>query len=258
LLGVGLGRSVCGFRVGPDDRAAIDWNYPIFPREFLRWVKDTSMVSELWNPPAVVRWNLHKKYLFDLAKVGLAIAPTQLVERGSTRRLADIAAERGWAAMVVKPAISASSMDTLKVGEGDFDRGEIHLRTIAADRDVLVQEYLSSVEGYGERALVWIDGVLTHGVRKSPRFVDDGESVSAEPVEIRAAEATLARRAVQAVRDSVTPQLVYARIDLAPGPNGLPVIMELELIEPSLYFAQSAFALETMVGAIASRIPEAG
>lgn len=234
------------------------WNYPLFPREFQQWVEITSTVSDLWNPVSVVRWNLHKRYLIELAEAGIPVTPTELVERGSVRPLGDIAEMRGWAVMVVKPAVSASSMNTLKVAEADFDRGEAHLRRLAVDRDVLVQEYLTSVEEYGERALVWIDGVLTHAVRKSPRFIGEDESSSTEEVEISAAEAKLGESAVAMARQSLGQPLLYARIDVAPDSNGSPVVMELELIEPSLYFAQSALALEKMVGAIRSRLPGTG
>lgn len=234
------------------------WNYPLFPGKFKQWVDSTAAVSELWNPAAVVRWNLHKRYLIELAEAGIPVVPTELVERGSSRSLGEVAEMRDWAEVVVKPAVSASSMDTIRVRRSDFDLGEAHLRALAADRDVLVQEYLDSVEEYGERALVWIDGALTHAVRKRPRFLGEQESTSAVEVRIGAAEAGLAEDAVAHASQSLRRPLLYARIDVAPDSNGLPVLMELELIEPSLYFGQSARALRLFVDAIRSRMPGSG
>jgi hypothetical protein len=111
---------------------------------------------------------------------------------------------------------------------------------------VLVQQYLPSVEGHGERALVWIDGALTHAVRKAPRFEGDREQVSPIAMSITPSEAALAER----VLATVDMPMLYARVDMAPGPDGGPVIMELELVEPSLYFAQSPAALDRMVRAL--------
>jgi glutathione synthase/RimK-type ligase-like ATP-grasp enzyme len=222
------------------------WDYPHRPAAFLRWVDAVAAVSALWNPPAAVRWNAHKRYLLDLEARGVPVAPTALLRRGSRRMLRSLLAERGWETAVIKPAVSASSFRTMRVGAGDVDAGEEHLRALLAERDVLVQRYLPSVEGHGERALVWIDGALTHAVRKRPRFAGQHESVSAEAVPIAPAEEELARRALAAVDAPV----LYARVDMAPGPAGEPVVMELELIEPSLFFPQSAAALERYVAAI--------
>jgi glutathione synthase/RimK-type ligase-like ATP-grasp enzyme len=212
------------------------------------WIDRVASKGALWNDPDVVRWNLHKKYLLDLETAGLPVTPTELVETGATETLDSILARREWSVAVVKPAVSAGSYRTLKTQVGDPE-GEAHLRSLAAERDVLVQEYLPSVEGYGERALVWIDGEVTHSVRKSPRFQGDDESVS-EAMSITEAERALATRAIAVVPG----ELLYARIDVAPGPQGAPVIMELELIEPSLFFPQCPAALTRFVAGIQRRL----
>ncbi len=225
------------------------WNYPLHPDRFLEWIEATAARSELWNRPDVVRWNLHKSYLLDLEKKGVPVTPTALVRKGSVVSLSSILEERGWDRAVVKPAISAASYRTLRVEQGGRENGEEHLRNLLRDGDALVQMYLPSVEGYGERALVWIDGALTHAVRKSPRFDGEDESVS-EAMPITAAERRLADQAVEAVDG----ELLYARIDLAPDRSGDPVVMELELIEPSLFFPQCPAALEQFVAGIRRRL----
>jgi glutathione synthase/RimK-type ligase-like ATP-grasp enzyme len=175
------------------------------------------------------------------------VVPTHLVRRGEATRLADVMGEHGWPDVVVKPAISAGSRNTLRI-EHEMDRGEAHLRVLAREGDVLVQPYLASVEGYGERSLVWIDGELTHAVRKSRRFLGDPESVSAA-LPIAPEEAELARRALAAVPAAMTP-LLYARVDTARDSDGQPCLMELELVEPSLFFPQSPAALDRYVRAV--------
>lgn len=225
------------------------WNYPRHADAFLAWAERVATVAKLWNPIDVVRRNLHKRYLLDLESAGIPTAPTILLARGERTTLADVVTARGWETVVVKPAISAASYRTMRVEARDRAKGEAHLRALLAERDVLVQRYLPSVEEYGERALVWVDGEVTHAIRKTPRFSGQSEAVSsAVPVARR--EEELALRAVA----TIGAPLLYARIDMAPGLDGEPVIMELELIEPSLFFAQGPEALTRLVDAVARRL----
>ncbi len=229
------------------------WNYPEHPEAFAAWLQSTGRVTSLLNPPGAALRNLHKRYLLDLAEAGVPTTPTVVLERGSERSLRDVMQDEGWSEAVVKPAISAASFKTLRVGPDSLDLGEAHLRELVAGRDVLVQAYLPSVEGYGERALVWIDGELTHAVRKSPRWDGEEESVS-EALPIDAAEADLAQQAL-AVVDA---PLLYARIDVAPGPDGSPLLMELELLEPSLFFPQEPRSLTRFAEGIHRRLQALG
>jgi hypothetical protein len=225
------------------------WNYPQALPEFLAWLARVDTVTRLWNPQELVRWNLHKGYLLELAARGIPVVPTELVRMGSTVSLADIMAARGSHELVVKPAVSAGSFRTIRTDQRSLEAGEAHLRSLSAERDVLVQEYVPAVEGYGERALIWIDGALTHAVRKSPRFEGDAEQVS-ETMLITAAEAALAER----VLASIDLPKLYARVDMAPGREGQPVLMEVELVEPSLFFSACPQALQRMVRALVREV----
>lgn len=222
------------------------WNYPRHHREFLRWADRAASATRLWNRASVVRWNTHKGYLLDLERRGVPVVPTVLLPAGGPASLARIRAQRGWKDVVVKPAVSASSYRTRLVRAEEAEAGERHLSELAAGRDALVQPYLESVEQHGERALVWIDGELIHGVRKAPRFHGQEERVQGEAVPIAPAEAALAARALAAIDGP----LLYARIDQAPGPDGEPLLMELELVEPSLYLGLSPVAMSRFVTAI--------
>lgn len=226
------------------------WNYPLMRDAFLDWAARVEAVTRLWNPLALVRWSSHKRYLLELEARGIPIAPTVLVPRGRGLTLGEILDARNWDEVVVKPAVSAGSYRTMRTSRTRLRQGEEHLRDLVAERDVLVQQYLPSVEGHGERALVWIDGALTHAVRKAPRFEGDREQVSPMAMSIAPAEAALAERVLATIE---TPML-YGRIDVAPGPDGRPVVMELELVEPSLFFPQSPAALDRMVRALAREV----
>jgi len=233
------------------------WNYVHHAAAFLAWAEHVAEVSVLDNPAEVVRWNWHKGYLGELAARGVPVTPTQLVRRGDPRGLDAIAGD--WDEVVVKPAVSAGSFATLRARRGapSWDVAAAQLRRLLGERDMLVQAFLPAVEGHGERALVHIDGMLTHAVRKQPRFAGDAESVSAA-VAAQPEEAALAARVLAAASAALglpaEQRLLYARCDVAPGPMGDPVLMELELIEPSLFLAEAPAALDRLVRAIEARL----
>jgi hypothetical protein len=239
------------------------WNYARHHQAFLDWAERCAAATTLCNPLPVVRWNSHKAYLTELALAGLPVVPTRVVHRaqpaGDGTDLAALAA--GWQQVVIKPAVSAGSFRTLRVGRADFARGQAHLDLVRADGDALVQPYLPSVEGYGERALVWIDGALTHAVRKTARFDGDPQRVS-HAVTVAPDEAALAERILAHLPQpgeagsgpAAAAPLLYARVDLARDADGRPCLMELELIEPSLFLTRSPAAMARMAAAIRLRL----
>lgn len=224
------------------------WGYYREIEAFRAWVVRVAAAGPLWNPMHVVLANVHKSYLGELARAGHPVVPTAFLGRGSRVRLADVAREHGWRDVVVKPTVSGGSFGTLRVSLDDPARGEAHLAALLAAREVMVQPYLRSVEGSGERALVWIDGEFTHAVRKSPRFIGQEEQVS-EALAIEADELALGR----AVLAPYARELLYGRVDVARDERGQPCIMELELVEPSLFLVQHPPALERLADGIARR-----
>ncbi len=225
------------------------WNYIHALPAFLAWAERAERAAALWNPLEVVRGNVHKRYLAELASLDIPTVPTLLVERGRQLELATLARERRWRRLILKPAVGAGSFETRRFEAHEEPEAQRHLERLLARGDALVQPYLESVEGHGERALVCIDGELTHAVRKAPRFANGVECVSTalpiEPDERALAEAVLAR----APRD-----LLYARVDVARGVDGRPQVMELELVEPSLFLRQHPPALQRLVAGLARRL----
>ncbi|HET9233662.1 MAG TPA: hypothetical protein VFP10_05960 [Candidatus Eisenbacteria bacterium] len=226
------------------------WNYYRRPADFLDWAERAGRAAPLCNPLDVIFWNHDKRYLLELERLGVPIVPTVRLPRGTAGRLEERVRARGWREVVVKPAISASSFRTARFGPSAWPAGEAHLSTLLDLGDVLIQEYMPEVEEYGERALVWIDGVFTHAVRKSPRLMEETEQVS-EAVAITPEEEEIGERALKAVEPG---KLLYARVDVVPDTNGKPRIMELELIEPSLFLLQSPAALDRFARAIEARL----
>lgn len=225
------------------------WDYIHDLPAFDAWIARADHAALLWNPAKVLRGNLHKRYLLDLQRRGVPTVPTELVTLGSTVPLGALLAARRWHDVVIKPAVGAGSFETHRIRRSELDHGEAVLTRLVASRDVLVQPYLPSVERYGERAMVWIDGEFTHAVRKTPRFADGVEQVS-ESLPLTDAERAIGTAALAPLAD----QLLYARVDVAPDADGHPLVMELELVEPSLFLLQERRALDRLVEALVQRI----
>ncbi len=256
LAAAGLAASVLAWddpRARPAEHALCvlrsTWDYHLDPPRFLDWVARTARATRLLNPEPVVRWNAHKGYLLELEARGLAVVPTRVVRRGEACALDALAAERGWGELVVKPAVSGGSWRTRRFAPERRAEAQAFLDELARERDALVQPCLRAFEEPGERALVWIDGRVTHAVRKRPRFAGESEAVELvrpEPVELDCAARALA---------PLAGELLYARVDLVLGPDGAPLLSELELIEPSLFLLEHPPALAALVEAIRDRLP---
>lgn len=221
------------------------WNYFEQPTAFLDWCERAARETRLLNPPDVVAWNHHKRYLLELESRGLPVVPTALVTRGSDARLERILEERGWSEVVVKPAVSAGSFRTARFGAGQAAEAGEFLAELSSDVDALVQRFEPSVARGGERALVWIDGAFTHAITKEPRFIGDEEQVSASQP-LREDDRALAERVIAPFAE----RLLYGRVDVIEDADGRPQLAELELIEPSLFVARDATAMARLVTAL--------
>lgn len=222
------------------------WNYAQQLGAFHEWLDRVERVTTVCNPPAVLRRNVDKLYLRDLAAAGLPVVPTAFVERGSGASLAQVCETHGFAEVVVKPRVSAGSWKTARFAAAERAAGGAgaeFFRELVAERDVMVQPYVRSVEGRGERSIVVLDGVPSHAIRKSPRFSGDPESVTRVPIEPD--ERAFAQAALASYAG-----LLYARVDTARDDHGALMLMELELLEPSLFFNHAPEALPGFVAAI--------
>src|SRR6185437_7276254 len=126
-----------------------------------------------WNPVDVLVANTNKRYLEELLGRGVPVVPTVFLGPGDPLRWEGLP----WRRVVVKPAVGAGSLGVRLFDAGDPEAA-VHASALGARGDVLVQPYLASVNDHGERSLVWIDGELTHAVRKSPRFAGQSEAVT--------------------------------------------------------------------------------
>lgn len=231
------------------------WDYTRRHDEFVAWCDRARRAAPLLNPAAVLTWSSDKRYLLDLIRAGVPTVPTSLAAPGEAMRWPDAAQ------IIVKPAVSAGSLDVARHARADLDAAEVHVaRLHAAGRAAIAQPYLESIEGTrAETELIFIERRFTHAVRKAPMLTGDRAAVGDLYLEedITPARATAAERRVAEAALAAVPgrpeDLLYARVDLVPGEDG-PVVMELELLEPSLHFPQGPGAEEVLAEAIARRL----
>jgi glutathione synthase/RimK-type ligase-like ATP-grasp enzyme len=229
------------------------WDYAYRRPAFLAWAWRVADVTPLWNPADLVEWNTHKRYLVDLAARGVPTVPTVVLSAGQPVRLTVLLEEHGWADVILKAAVAQTGRYLLRVPPDGVAAGQRHLDRLQPHEDMLLQPFLPGVTTGGEISIVFVEGELSHAVRKRPaagefRVHDDyGGTVEAAPPS--AAELDVARRAIAAVGQP----LLYARVDLVPGPAG-PVVMELEVVEPDLFFGYADGAAQRLAMAIRQRL----
>ena len=225
------------------------WDYTQRLPEFLAWCERVEARTRLFNPAQTVRWNTDKRYLADLAAKGVPIVPTAFIE--SERDLLRIASQEG--EFVLKPSVGAGSRHAARFGPTQHAEAEAHTRRLLeAGYCVMLQPYLSGVDKQGETALIHVAGRYTHAIRKGPLLPPGGNASDALFAEedIQPRIATDAEHAVaEQVLAALPHPALYARVDLLPGSDG-PLLLELELVEPSLFFEGSEDAADALVEAL--------
>ncbi|BAK35489.1 hypothetical protein MLP_24750 [Microlunatus phosphovorus NM-1] len=202
------------------------WDYHHRWDQFAGWL---AHVPTLINSRSVVEWNADKRYLRDLAQLGVPVVPTIYLSPDAEPDLSRLGPLDD---VVVKPAISASAQDTYRCTTGTAVAAAMR-RITSSGRTALVQPYLAGVDTLGEISLVFLAGSFSHAFRRAPRLRLDHEHAlpnRTEPTVASGAELDLAHRALVAAPEPVS----YARVDLLPDADGNPVLSELELIEPGL------------------------
>lgn len=221
------------------------WNYTERLPEFLRWCEHVAALTHLFNPFPVACWALDKHYLADLAALDVPIVPTTFVAVDMDANVAIctfLGAHPDSGEIVVKPTVGAYSKDVQRFSRCCAGQASDYVEQLQRQgQGVMLQPYLASIDRVGETNLVYFDGVYSHAIRKSAMLMADGtvnvptqdlrQSRVADDAERMVAEATL-QAAMQYL--NLQRPLLYARVDLIQDDSGRPVVLELEICEPSL------------------------
>lgn len=220
------------------------WDYVADPDGFLAVLGDIERAGvPLFNPLALVRWNIRKSYLRDLAQRGVAVVPTIWRERLIPGELPALIEKTGTNEVVIKPVVGLNAQGAFRLDAGSAGQPSAVLGSYYADRALMVQPFLSHVITEGEFSLIYFNGRLSHTILKTPQPHDfrvqeehGGVIRAAQPEEALCAAGETALRAL----DSVP---LYARADFVRSNDDRSFwLVELELIEPSLYLRMDAGA----------------
>lgn len=231
------------------------WDYIDRYAEFSAWIGRVATLTRLLNAPEVVRWNTHKGYLLELAARGVPIVPTTLLRPGDAIGLPALAE------LVVKPAIGAGSRAARRFRDDPAGARAHAAALLDEGRDVLVQPYLARVDEAGETALLYFGGRYSHAIRKGPLLPPNAGATNHlfAPEQIVAREPGADERALAEEVLAAVPfpgSLAYARVDLLRAADGSPVLLELELTEPSLFFAHAPGSVARFVDVLQARARE--
>lgn len=228
------------------------WDYHRIPTMFSMWLHALADSGRaVWNDPAVARGNIDKIYLKDLASANIAIPKTRWLDRVDQYSVRQALEEERWAQAVLKPRIAATAYGTFLVTP-DAALSDDDLFPARAS-GALLQEFVAGIVDRGEVSLMYCDGVFSHAVSKRAKTgdfrvqQDFGGVVQA--VTPPSHQIAFADRVMATVPG---PQL-YARVDIVETERG-PLLMELELIEPELYFLIVPSAAGRFAAALTQRI----
>jgi len=230
------------------------WDYTFALPDFLAWAR-TIGPQRLLNPPDVVAWNADKRYLAELAYAGLATIATEHLPPGA-------AFTPPPGRFVVKPSVAAGARGAQVFDDDRHDQARAHLQRLhASGHDVLVQPYLDAVDGdEGEIALVFIEGELSHAMHKGPLLALDRPAIEAgfRPEQMStarpAADVVALGHATHALVRERFGRPLYARVDVLRDGAGAPAVLELELIEPSLFLDHAPGSAQALARAIVARL----
>ncbi len=227
------------------------WDYAEKFNEFADWLMDVAFKTKLINSYDLVSWNLDKHYMQDLKMSGVHTVETRFIEPKDTRTLKQIHEQLGWEQTVLKPAISASAKNTFKLSPENVGGHEEVFSKLISDEAMMLQPFLNSILERGELSLMLIGGQFTHAVIKKAKLgdfrVQDDFGGSVEDYNPTPEEIELAVKTMEACE--TVP--LYARVDIANDNTGVPAVMELEIIEPEMWFRQNSDAADLLAEEVA-------
>ena len=229
------------------------WDYFEYPKEFAEWLERIEHLNiRTLNPLSIIKRNKHKFYLKDLQNQGIDIIPTVFIPKNTGLDLTFLK-EKKWEKAVIKPAISGGSYMTTLFSQSDIIAIQTEYTPIALERDLLIQPFMPQIQEMGELSILFFQGKYSHSVLKKPKGEDFRvQSQFGGQYEAHFPDDSVIKTAENIIK-TFGGDLLYARVD-GILKDGQFLLMELELIEPDLYFDYALdakknylIALETMV-----------
>jgi len=215
------------------------WDYYRYPVEFSEWLDRVEGQTRFFNSIAQVRDNMDKRYLMRYADEGRAVVPTRLIEAGTSWSEKDWAGELHSEHLVIKPVVGGAALDTFQWNVKDKFRDRQPMIKCLAEKDMIVQPFVPSIQSFGEVSHVLIGGTYTHSILKRPKKgdyrVQDDHGGRVDSYQASLAEIELALSWLEPLDEKP----LYARVDLVKASVGGWWLGELELIEPELWLRKN-------------------
>lgn len=230
------------------------WDYFDRYTEFAPWLDKVARQALLFNSHALIQWNIDKHYLGYLAENGINVVSTNYIEKADPRSLTQCLEQSGWSEAILKPVVSGSARHTYRVSMENAPALEGIFAELVAQEALLLQPFQHAILTEGEVSLMVIDGQFSHAIRKTPRAgdfrVQDDHGGSVHPHMASHEEQQFAEKAIAAIPFDV----LYARVDIVRDNAGQLAIMEVEMIEPELFFRYRPEAADSLASGLARRL----
>jgi hypothetical protein len=226
------------------------WNYHRQLQHFLQWLEMLDQLKiRVWNPTVVIRANVSKKYMIDLQNAGIPIVPTVFLPLNKTAHLRLILEKENWERVIIKPEVSASAYQTITASLTNAEDDQKQLDEILKTSGALIQEFRNEIIETGEWSFIFFGRKFSHAVLKHPRAGDFRVQEELGGIIQATSPSDSLIQQAQRILDQVQGMLLYARVDGIVAKDEL-LVMELELIEPSLFMGFSTGAAERFANSI--------
>ncbi len=226
------------------------WDYFDRIQEFNDWLDKVQPITRFINPVEILRWNMDKHYLLDLQERGVNTVTTHILKKGSLISLKQLMQEFQWSEAILKPAISGAARHTYRLNIDAMDDIQLIFEELITEEDFMLQPFQRNICTSGELSLMVINGKYTHAVQKVAKTgdfrVQDDHGGTVHPYRASEEEIIFAEKAIAACH----PTPFYARVDLVRDNNDELAIMELELIEPEMFFRFNKLAASELAKAV--------
>ncbi|NOQ74017.1 MAG: hypothetical protein GQ574_18570 [Crocinitomix sp.] len=226
------------------------WDYFHRFNEFEPWLNKVTKLTQLINPAPQILWNMDKHYMQDLADKGVPIVDGHYIKRGSTQTLTSLHQKLGWTETVIKPTVSGSARHTYRLNPENYAEHETLFANLIQAEDFILQPFQKNIMTIGEVSHIVIHGNYSHSILKQAKEgdyrVQDDHGGTIHDYKANEAEIAFSQQAVAAC--DIMP--LYARVDLIIDNNDQLALMELELIEPELWFRKNEKAADKLAAAI--------
>lgn len=230
------------------------WDYFDRFNEFSKWLDKVSTKTTLFNSKNIIYWNIDKHYLQDLKNNGVTIAETYFIEKNTETSLTQLHEKLGWSETVLKPCVSGGAWHTYKLNKANLERHEAVFSELLKTNSMMLSPFQHNIVEKGEVSMMVFNGEFTHAILKVAKpgdfRVQDDWGGTVHKYIPTAKEIEFAESVVKACPEFP----IYARVDIFTDNHGNLAVLELELIEPELWFRYYPKAANVLAKAISKQL----